>query len=79
MLVVWIDRIISDNSGCRIFVISRLIAYPEGNIIGFSNSWNDKYKSCLGGNVWVNVFNNTTKDYVDEIIDITKKQVNKND
>lgn len=78
ILVVWVDRIVDDNGTLKLFLLSRFIEYPGGDIVGYSNEWNDKssmvYCSCLRGS-WLTLFKHTTSDYVDEIIEITKKQV----
>jgi hypothetical protein len=76
VMVVWIDNMKSVstsnfNSPSNISetkamcIMSRVIAYPEGKIVGYSARWNES--SAMLGN-WENFMKNAAQDLVQEII-----------
>lgn len=73
ILVVWISRTITSNNVTEreMIVISRLISYPMGNVVGYSNEKIGKHSVCCLMRVkWGDVFENATNRHVDEIIKI---------
>lgn len=77
ILVVWIEgmnEFQSRNATSRhMFVKSRFITYPAGNVSAYSNRWNKDNGCCLFGiSDWDDVFNIQSSDLVKEMIKNTK-------
>ncbi|PKL16288.1 MAG: hypothetical protein CVV49_17015 [Spirochaetae bacterium HGW-Spirochaetae-5] len=70
ILIIWIDGMQTYYHGrtstTRMFTLSRLIAYPGGNIAGYSAIWNEDSD-------WEDSFKDSSKNLVKEIIKKTKK------
>ena len=73
ILVIWISDMATVNRFHRAMILSsRLISYPEGNVVGYSDRLNDKASSVLFQGSWEELFEIASNELLKEVLKNTK-------